>query len=254
MGLYDKTDNYDNLCPSGPSGGTRSELNHILEINEAHTDNFILVIPRLPVAKYLSSYFNEVTTPKSVFSTGTSGTTATSGTSGTNSALDDICDTAAITDEQIIREENLDINNFRLYVSSVTMPDVSINSVTLGTQFADINRASKISFGDLNISALVSENFINYNVILFWLYALHNPKEYNKIFGRQMIDVFFTEIHLIITNNHREKVAEYKFIDAFPNSLTPLNFDFKTADKLNMDISWKHSGMQPCDNFVLKYV
>lgn len=249
MSLYDKTDNYDNLCPPGPSGSTRSELNHILEINESHTDNFILVIPELPVSQYLSSYFNEMTSPKNFF-----GTPGTTGTTGSPDGVEDPCTYAGITQDQVRREQNLDIVNYRLYISGVNMPDVSINPVNLGTQFADIHRASKISFGDLTTSMMVSENLINYNVMLYWMYALHNPQEYNKMFGRQMIQEFFTEIHLIITNNHREKVAEYKFIDAFPSNMTNMSFDYKTADKISVDITWKHSGIQPADNFVLKYV
>jgi len=250
MALYDKTDNYSNLCPDGPSGETRSEVNHVLEINESHSDNFLLVIPRLPVARYLSSYFSEITNPKYFFDT-----PATSGTSGTSSTPDiSTCSSASVTQDKIRREENLDITNFRLYISGCTMPDVTINPVTLGTQFADINRASKIQFGDLTTNMQISENFINYNVILFWMYALHNPQEYNKLFGRQMIQTFFTEIHLIVTNNHREKIAEFKFIDAFPSTMGGPQFDYKNADKINTAVTWKHSGMQPCDNFILKYV
>jgi hypothetical protein len=247
MGLYDKTDNYSNLCAPGPSGNTRSEVNHILEINESHSDNFILVIPRLPVSKYLSSYFNDITSPKNFTTPSTSGTPETT-------EIENSCYTASISQDQLRREENLDILNFRLYITDVNMPDVSINTVNIGTQFADIHRASKISFGDLSTSMLVSENLINYNIILFWMYALHNPEEYNKMFGKHMIEHFFTQIHLIITNNHREKVAEYKFIDAFPATMSGLPMNYKSADKLNIDVTWKHSGIMPSDNFVLKYV
>lgn len=40
---------------------TISEPNHILEINEAHADNFIVVIPKLPTSVFVSSIFNEIT-------------------------------------------------------------------------------------------------------------------------------------------------------------------------------------------------
>ena len=72
--------------------------------------------------------------------------------------------------------------------------------------------------------------------------------------GRGLINNVFTDVYLIITNNHREKVAEYKFLDAFPTSITPINFTPKTADKINSDVSWSHSGMMPTNSFVLKWV
>lgn len=251
MGLYDKTDNFDNLCPDGPSGNTRSELNTLLEINESHADNFILVIPRLPIAQYISSYFTEATKPKSFFEVDSVGT---SGTSGNPNDVAHSCDSATVSQDQIRREENLDIVNFRLFITNVNMPNVGVNTVTLGTQFADINRASKIQFGDLSTSMLVSQNLINYNIILYWMYALHNPVEFNKMTGKNMLETFFSEIHLIIVNNHREKVSEYQFIDAFPSSISTLPLSYQNAEKLTADVVWKHSGMIPTDNFVLKYV
>jgi len=248
MGLNDKTDGFDNLC-SDPSGNTRSEPNNILEVNESHSDNFLLVIPELPTAQYLSSFFHDVTHAKEFFATvGTSGTSATSGSNN----IADECETVA--EAPLRRETNLDLMNFRLYVSDVVMPTVSINKVTIGTQMADMNRGSKIQFTDLTTTMLVSENFLNYNAVLYWMYALHNPVEYNKIFGRQMIDKFFTNIHLIITNNHREKVAEFEFIDSFPYNLTSLPFSYKSAEKLTADVTWTHSGIRPTNNFVLKYI
>jgi hypothetical protein len=269
----EKTDCYGNIC-SGPSGGTRSEPNHILEINESHADNFLLVIPRLPTARYLSTQFRTLTQVRELFgidytcpaireyydidepdTPGTTGTTGV-GTTGTTGVPDEspLCQSDEFHVMQMIRENNLDLMNFRLYVSDANFPTTSINAIPVPTQFATMNRASKIEFGDLTTTMLVSENFLNYNALLFWLYALHNPEEYAKIYGRQMIQRFFVEMHLIITDNHRNKVAEYKFIDAFPNTISDLTLSYKNADKLAFTTTWKHSGMLPDDNFVLRYV
>lgn len=220
---------------------TVSEVNHVLEINQAHSDNFILVIPKLPTAKFISSVFNELT--KSV-----GYTTDTTGTTASNSVCPDI------NKNQIIREHNLDLTNYKLFLKSVTLPSVTIDTYSIGTQFATLKRASKIGFTDLSTNMMISENFLNYNIMLYWLYALHNPEQYNKISGHDMIQEYFTDIYLIITNNHREKVGEYKFLDAFPTSVPALPFTFENANKLFMDVTWSHSGMYPSNNFVLSYV
>ena len=240
-----RTDNFTNLCADS-SGGTRSELNHILEINEAFADNFILVIPKIPTLPYLSSYFKTSMQAKELF--------GSVSTSGSPESIPDVCDSGNITRGELIRESNLDLKNFMLYVSDVDLPTTSVATVTVGTQFASLERAAKINFSDLSMSCLVSENLLNYNAILYWLYALHNPEEYNKVSGREMIEGFFTEIYFIITNNHRQKVAEYRFLDAFPYSLSSLPMTYKNADNLTMNVSWKFSGMLPSDNFVLRYV
>lgn len=247
-----------------------SEPNTILEINEAHADNFLLVIPKLPTAAFLSSYFQERSTPP-YFQTqpSTGGPECGDGpefdpndpvnnpdvqTGCTTGASGDCNLPGKAREGRLRREGNLDLQNFRLYISECEMPNISVDTVRLGTQFADISRASKIKFTDLNTTMMISENLLDYNAILFWLYALHNPEEFNNLSGRGMIEEFFTDIHLIITNNHREKVSEYKFLDAFPISLSPQTFSYKNADKLNMNVTWAHSGMMPADNFVLRYV
>jgi hypothetical protein len=247
-----------------------SEPNTILEINEAHADNYILVIPNLPTAAFIGSAFAEATRPTVFVSTtpSTSGSecgdgpefdptnpglsTGTSGTTGTSGSP---CNqTEAQRQSKIMRELNLDLRNFMLYIQDVDLPSVNIDKVTLGTMFADVSRASKIHFSDLNTKMVVSENLLNYNIMLYWMYALHNPEEFNNMSGRGMIDTFFQDIHLIITNNHREKIMEYKFIDAFPISLSPLNFTHRTADELSMSVGWAHSGMVPANNYVLRFV
>lgn len=215
--------------------------NTILEINESHTDNFILVIPYLPTAEFISSSFNFITTPNPVNPTN-------------NEVQDQDCEKINEKNYFKKQEGNLDLTNFLLYISDVTLPGTTISTYEMGSHFATINRASKIQFSDLETNMMVSENLLNYNIILFWLYALHNPEYYNKISGRDMIKNFFIDIYLIITDNHRNKVSEYRFIDAFPSSLPALNMTNKNANKLYTNVTWKHSGMTPSDNFVLKYV
>jgi hypothetical protein len=217
----------------------RNEPNTILEINEANTDNFFIVIPRLPTAQYLGSVFQHFTKPSPIIPVSGSGP---------------VDDCEGIHPQQIRREHNLDMTNFRLYLSEVAIPTVSIDKVEIGTQFADLARASKIKFTELTSTMMVSENFLNYNVILYWMYALHNPEEYNKMSGREMINNFFTDIYVIVTNNHREKVAEFKFMDAFPMSLGTIPFSYLKADNISTEVTWAHSGMFPSDNFVLKYI
>lgn len=214
-----------------------SEPNTILEINEAHVDNYMLVFPRLPSAPYLTSVFNDLT--KRVNTVDTSGTAN---------------DCPPSKDNQVQREHNLDLTNFKLYINGVNLPNVAINAYEVGTQMSTLKRSGKIQFSDLTTSMQVSENFLNYNIILYWMYMMHNPEEYNKLSGRQLIDNVMTDIYLIVTNNHREKIAEYKFLDAFPIGLPQINFTPKTADKINVDVTWAHSGMFPTNSFVLKWV
>lgn len=255
--------------------------NTILEINQTHTDNFLLVIPEMPSLKYLGSYFLNATTPniiesdypsttpgvssapecgdgpefiQSNYNSDTSSTSST-GSSGTSGTSED-CQYTSFAERQmqIRRELNLDMHNFQLYITNVEMPDVSIDTVRLGTQFATMSRASKIQFTDLNTQMIISENLLNYNAILFWMYALHNPERYHKLSGRQMTQEYFQDIYLIITNNHREKVAEYKFIDAFPINMSSLPWSWQATDRISVPVTWAHSGMFITNNFVLQYV
>jgi len=212
-----------------------SEPNGILELNNSNADNFYLVIPKIPTLQYISSAFRDKTHPGII-------TPSLS------------ADCYQPTNAQLRRETNLDMTNFRLYLADANLPSVNIDKVTLGTQFADISRASKIHFGELELEMIVSENLINYNALLYWMYGLHNPEEYNKISGRRMVEEYFTDIYLIVTNNHRDKVSEYKFIDAFPIGLNPLSFTYRNADTMRISCTFAHSGMVPTNNYVLRYI
>lgn len=205
------------------------EQNTILEINEAHSDNYIIVFPKLPTSKFVSSGFNNFVTPSS------------SGCSTLNTNL-------------VQREANLDLANFKLYLKSFTLPTVNIADYEVPTQFATMKRSGKIGFTDFSTKMMVSENFINYNIILYWLYALHNIEEYNKLAGFHYLSEFYVDVYLIITNNHREKVGEYRFMDCFPKSLNGFEMTCEEPNKLMTEITWAHSGMWPSNQFVLKYV
>jgi hypothetical protein len=214
-----------------------SEPNTLLEINDAHVDNYMLVFPRLPSSKYLSSVFNDLT--KHTNTVSASGTTN---------------DCPPPKDNQVQRESNLDLANFKLFISGVTLPSITNEAYDLGTQFSTLKRSGKTTYSEFTTSMQVSENFLNYNIVLYWMYMLHNPEEYNKTSGRELIDSIFTDVYLIITNNHREKIAEYKFLDTFPISLPSIQFTPKSADKISVDVTWGHSGMFPSNSFVLKWV
>jgi hypothetical protein len=217
-----------------------SEPNTILEINESFSDNFILVIPKIPTLKYLGSVFNDFSNPKKM-------------TTPSPSSTEESCDT--YSKDRIQREVNIDLKNFMLYISEVSLPGANVGKIDIPTQFSTMKRpSSKIEFDDIEINMRVSENLLNYNAILYWLYALANPEEFNKLFGGEMINEFFVNMHLIITNNHREKIAEFTFLDAFPTNIGKLPLTFKSADPLFTSVSWSHSGMVPSNNFVLKYV
>lgn len=251
--------------------------NTILELNATHSKNFILVIPEIPTLEFIGSAFTSSTIPDIVdsdypsttqvsaapecgdgpefvssnFNTDniTAGTTGTSGTEDTCPQL-----SSYQIEMQKIREMHDDLRNFKLFVTEVNMPGVSIDTVRLGTQFSTMSRSSKIQFTDFTTSMIISENLINYNAILFWMYALHNPEYRNTISGRKMIEKYYQDIYLIITNNHREKIAEYKFIDAFPIDMPSLPWSWQEAEKITIPVTWAHSGMFITNNFVLKYV
>lgn len=217
---------------------TISEPNTILELNSASTSSYILLIPRLPSAVFLGSAFNAFNSP----------TTTTPPATSTDSDCE--------TDQSstIRREHNLDLTNFKLFVSDIVLPGVTIDVNKVSTQMATLSRASKMSFSDLSTTIRVSENWLNYQIVLFWMYAIFNPAEFNKISGREMVNNFFTDIYIILINDHREKVAEFKLLDCFPTSLPAIPLSVKTSDIVTMDITWSHSGFFCTNNYILKYV
>lgn len=143
-------------------------------------------------------------------------------------------------------------NGFRFVIKDLpqvayTCQKVSLPSLDLGvakqyTPFTDISlTGEKVTFGDLALTFIVSEDMTNYLELFNWITSLGDPQGYDKYnnfinqrlnrMGRNSIDkpkddtVKYSDASLVILNASNIPKVNIKFTEIFPVQLDPVQFD-----------------------------
>ncbi|MCS7316898.1 MAG: hypothetical protein NZZ41_01060 [Candidatus Dojkabacteria bacterium] len=201
--------------------------NNEIFLNEAHSNNFIFVLERIPSSFLLSKFSNN----KSFNLDGTIQSITKSGM-------------------EYIREANQDTQNFALFLQSVTLPDINLQTAVIETKFTDLKAVTgKIEFGTLTTNILGDENWFIYRMILYWFYCAYNPEEFNKLSLYKFYENFYISAKLLLLNNHKEKVLELEFRDLHPQNLGQVDLNYREANKIVIPVTWVYSTITPSDDY-----
>lgn len=201
--------------------------NNEILLNEAHTNNFIFVLQRIPTSFLMSKFSND---PKF--------------------KLDGTIESITKSGIDVIKESNQDTQNFALFLQSVTLPDINVGTAKIETMFTDLKTVTgKIEFGNLTTNIIGDEYWFIYRLLLYWFYAGNNPEEFNKLNMKDYYKNFYVSAKLILLDNHKEKVLELEFRDIHPQNLGQVNLDYKDAQKIIIPVSWIYSTITPSDDY-----
>jgi hypothetical protein len=122
------------------------------------------------------------------------------------------------------------------FIQKVNLPAISLRSVETSNPFIKIPYAGDhLDFGELKISFKVDEDFQNYLEIHNWLRALGKPEDFAQYKAISDIpsytgDGIVSDISIIVLSS--AKVANYdiSYVDAFPVSLSDINFSTTDND------------------------
>jgi hypothetical protein len=200
-------------------------------INEAHSNNYILVLERIPTSFLVSKFKDDVF-------------------SNLGPSLDNLGESL-----DKIKEANQDALNFALYLQNCNLPDLSLGFAEVPTSFATAKVISgKLQFGNLITNIMGDENWFFYRMILYWMYAAHNPEQYGQLNQKDHYDSFYINAHLLILDNHREKVMELELIGMYPQSIGSIDMKYSSPDKIVLPITWTFHYFRPDDKYVLRKV
>lgn len=206
--------------------------NNEILINDTHTNKFVFVLDRIPTS-YLISKFSSFEAEECI-------------TLGLGP--DDI-------EAEKWRESNIDLTNFRLYLQSFEIPSVEVQHSVEATQFVDIPHVDgKLNFGTFNTNIKIDENWIIYDMILYWFYAGFNPEERMKFKEYEYYKKFYVGGTLIILDDHMNKCKEFSFTDLHPVSHPSINLTETEAEKIILPVTWIHTGFVPSDRYVIRKV
>lgn len=198
-------------------------------LNEAHTNNYILVLERIPTSFLISKFKDDRFVNQSP-------------------KLSDLA-----LDIEKIKESNQDAANFALYLQTCNIPDISVGMSEIPTHFATAKvMAGKMKFGELITNIMGDEDWFLYRLLLYWMYAAHNPEQFGQLNQNPHYKEFYVNGHLLILNNHREKVLELELMRMYPQSVGSIDLNYAQPDKIVLPVTWTFHYFRPDDKYVLR--
>jgi hypothetical protein len=127
--------------------------------------------------------------------------------------------------------------NVNFFLQKVTIPDLYVQPVAVSTPFADVNLSGDhMQYSPLSVTFIVDEDMKNYLELHNWLRGLSWPteyKEYKDLWYKGEIGVgegVLSDASLLVGNNLKNMNLEFLFVDAFPFSLSGLEFSTTEND------------------------
>ena len=124
------------------------------------------------------------------------------------------------------------------FCNSARIPEINLGVANQPTYLKDLDiPGDKLTYGDLTLRFLVDENLENYMAIHNWMTGLGFPEttqDFKDLTtnddGQRDFEEQFSDGNLQILNSNFRPVANVKFFNLFPISLTSLDFDATEPD------------------------
>lgn len=116
--------------------------------------------------------------------------------------------------------------NLNYFITSTQLPQMSMQPVQ--TDFRGnqcIVPGDKIEYDSLTVEFLVNEDWANYIELYKWIRDQrwkNNPKDH------------FADLTLWVLNNNKLPITKVVYYDAFPTSVSELDFDSSTTEPVNL--------------------
>lgn len=120
--------------------------------------------------------------------------------------------------------DRLKFPNAEFNVQTASIPEISVDAVPYATPQRTIEiSGDKVTYAPLTVSFIIDENLTNYTEIHDWLFGLVTVAENNSINKTR-------DMSLLILDSHNNFSREIQFTNAFPTSLSTLDFDAKNTN------------------------
>jgi len=127
--------------------------------------------------------------------------------------------------------------NTEFFITSFTIPDVSISPVEIRYRNTiSYESGEPRAFGDLSLRFAIDEDMKNYTEIYNWL-------ESNSTVGKDKGQIEQHDMILSVMSSHNNVNKQFQFRDAFPTSLSGVEFNTQSADVeyLQADVSFRYN-------------
>jgi hypothetical protein len=109
--------------------------------------------------------------------------------------------------------------NVLFTLQRLEIPDISATAAPMALPQRNIGFSpDKLTYTDLNVTFLISEDFSNYIEIHDWIYGATTQPDSPGVDK-------YKDISLLILSSHNNVIREFKFTKAFPVSLSAVSLD-----------------------------
>lgn len=122
--------------------------------------------------------------------------------------------------------------NVTFFCQTANLPGLSMGTATQATPFVDVPvPGDKIQFEEFTVSFAVDEDMSNYKEIANWIIALGFPRSHTQYRNiAQTVEGTRTPVSLFILDSNQQVKHTAIFHDAFPVTISGIQFDTKTED------------------------
>lgn len=124
------------------------------------------------------------------------------------------------------------------FANTASLPQISLGGAEQANYLKSImHPGDRVEYGELPISFLVDEDMINYSLIHNWMTGLGFPKTMQQFIdittdrgGQQDLRLQYSDATLKILNSNYNPIAQLRFWDLYPTSLSSLDFTAGDTD------------------------
>ena len=126
--------------------------------------------------------------------------------------------------------------HINFFVQKANVPSLALPSIDIPTQFVPIpTNYTHVDYGRFEVTFAVDEDLKNYLEIHDWMRALGFPDNYDEHAALSRVPQYtgeglVSDLSLIILNSNKRGNFEFTFRDAFPVSLSGMQFDTTRDD------------------------
>jgi hypothetical protein len=128
------------------------------------------------------------------------------------------------------------IPTVQYFCQEVNLPGISIPVAIINTPLLDFQSpGTKIQYSPFNITFNVNEDISNWKEMYTWFLSMASPagfqerKDLRATYSKRTTDKLYSDITLSILSSLNNPIVRVRFSNAFPISLTDINFDTKSS-------------------------
>ena len=124
------------------------------------------------------------------------------------------------------------------FANTASLPQISLGGAEQANYLKQLmHPGDRVEYGELPISFLVDEDMLNYTLIHNWITGLGFPQSMQQFVdfttdrdGRTDLKLQYSDATLKILNSNYNTIAQLKFWDIYPTSLSSLDFTAGDTD------------------------